>query len=125
MAVLAAVMIPVLPFTSYHRRPVGLDCTARPDSHLGHPSHPGVDPPMKLFSSLLALSMCGTVVVFAAAPPAVSPPLPKEFQDYRTVETAIRAKQGNITAPATPAQPGYLGVTTEEKDGKFIVAAIQ
>lgn len=79
---------------------------------------------MRSVSSLLALTAC-VLLAPAAAPPAVPPPLPPEFRDYRSVDAAVQAKPGAVAAQAPKAQPGYLGVTTEAKDGKLVVAAVE
>src|SRR5262245_42314459 len=79
---------------------------------------------MRFFSSLLALTLC-VLIVNAAAPPFVPPPLPPEFKDYRTVDAAVRTKVGAIAPLAAKAQASYLGVASESKDGKLVITAVE
>jgi M6 family metalloprotease-like protein len=61
----------------------------------------------------------------AAAPPASPPPLPPGYGEYRTVHTAIRSRISRAAPTPAAAQPGYLGVTVEEKDARFLVAGVE
>lgn len=68
----------------------------------------------------LALFSLGSVL-WAAAPPGRQAPLPAEFKDYRTVSQVIRARISQAAPAVVSTQPGYLGVTLEEKEGRFVV----